>query len=332
MKKYILIPFTFILFWSCTKTIDFEDAETDKQVTINCIMYPDSSLQALIVNTRSVLSGYNYTLITDASVALYEDGTEIGQLEEDGGYYKASNIKPQAGKTYQLKVIANGKQLEATTQIPLAADISSIDTATVEDEWGHKKINIDLTFNNNTQDDYYRVVIMQERLSSYTDQNDSIIYSIRKNPYSFEADDPVFKNLYNNFGGDELDIGPENDYRIFSDDFFNGKEYTLQFQMPGFNTSNNYGYNQNIIYEKYTIHFQKISSDLFNYLKYLNLYDYYSDNPFSEPVQVYSNIENGTGIVAGFNDDVKLTYEHTYIPYSMDTIPISDNGYFYYGY
>ncbi|MGE5395011.1 MAG: DUF4249 family protein, partial [Candidatus Saccharibacteria bacterium] len=92
--------------------------------------------------------------------------------------------------------------------------------------------------------------------------------------------------------------------------------------------------NQLTIYNRFTLHVQRISKDLYNYLKYLELYDYYHENPIAEPVPVYSNVKNGAGIFAGFNDDAKYTFEKIYIPFSKDTIKIDNTsnggGYVYY--
>lgn len=151
-------------------------------------------------------------------------------------------------------------------------------------------------------------------------------------PTGYYTDDPVFKSVYNNSGEEIFDMGPENRYYIFTDDFFEGKERTIQirkdFYYNNFDPSNPQLNNMpETIYDRFTIHVQRLSKDLFNYMKYLELYNYYHDNPISEPVPVYSNVKNGAGIFAGFNDEARFTFENVYIPYSMDTIKIEQDPY-----
>ena len=252
-----------------------------------------------------------------------------------------------AGKTYKMVITSNGKKLEAETSIPQKAEVISVDTSSVKNEfgrWTDYKVNI----KDPSGEDFYRLVIMSESLSFYTSKdslgNDKRHYTKSTFQTLFTSDDPVLKSLYNNFGQDLIDAGPSNVYEIFTDDYFQGKEYSLKFQVfngyhgsygggggSGYSDPGNPNLSSGIIYQRYIIHVQKLSKELFNYLKYLNLYDFYHDNPFSEPVPVYSNIKNGIGIFAGFNDDALFKYDKIYVPFSMDTIKIENgsNGYSY---
>ncbi len=326
MKISIVIILLLIVSWSCTKTLDFEEAETDQQIVINSIISPDSSFSAVILRSRSVLFDHPYILVPNVPLNLYEDGSLIREISSENGFYRIPDFKPQAGKTYRLATQVDGKELEATTSIPQKVEIVSVDTTTVQDEWGYGQLNFKITFDDPETEDYYRLVVMRDVLSKST-WGDSIVYYRNYSQVGFDTDDPVFKTLYNNFGDNEMDMGPYNRYNLFSDVNFNGREHSIQFNVSSF-----YGGYQDVVYNKYEIHLLKMSEEFFNYLKYLNLYDYYSDDPFSEPVPVYSNVKNGTGIFCGYNDEAKLTYEKVYIPYSMDTIHPVDNGYSSYGY
>ena len=44
-----------------------------------------------------------------------------------------------------------------------------------------------------------------------------------------------------------------------------------------------------------------ISAAYYEYLKTARLHDYTRENPFAEPLSVYSNVENGYGIFAGYS-------------------------------
>ncbi len=333
MKRYLIpiIAISTILFVSCTKVIDFEEADTEQQIVVNGILSPDSTFVVMLTKSRSILEEAKYQVVADAQVILFEDGTEIGQAYEDRGYYVIPTFTPQSGKSYRLNIKANGKELNAETAVPVPVEVTKTDTTTIENEWGGKTMELKVTFQDSPENDYYRIIVFREQLLSARNEHGATVYYRFRQPDYINLDDPVFKSLYSNFEYGDVETGPDNDYAIFSDELINGKEYTLRFEANFSSSNGNYG----MIYEKYIVHFQKLSGDLFNHLKYVNLYDYYHDDPFSEPVPVYSNIKNGAGIFAGFNDDQKLVFEEIHQPYSMDTIQVEEGygyGGYYYGY
>ncbi len=324
MKKYILptLVLASLFIASCTKTIDFKEGDTDQKIVVNSIMCPDSTFKVRITKSQSVLRDFYFEVVTNAQVSLLEDGNKVGQAKEESGYYQIADFKPQAGKNYQLEVIAGDKIITAETNIPNPVEIIETDTSTIENDWGNRSLDLKIKFRDSPNEDYYRISVSREYLYRYKYDYDSSTYILQNSPVYIYPDDPVFTNLYSNFGGDEMDMGPGNDYNIFSDDFFNGKNYSIHLKL-----NSSFYANDNMIYEKYIIHFQKLSKDMFYFLKYLNLYDYYRDDPFSEPVQVYSNVIEGAGIVAGFDDSSPLVLEKIYQPFSMDTIQPETSGY-----
>ncbi|HLN72428.1 MAG TPA: DUF4249 domain-containing protein [Prolixibacteraceae bacterium] len=340
MKKYIFLSLILVSFLSCIKTIDFNDEQYANQLILNSIIWPDSAFQASLSKSTSILEndyGPVYQ-IPDGAMDIYENNQLLAHLSSSTGKFRAANIKPKAGNTYRLVATSQGKQIEAETIIPLKAEVVSIDTSLVKNNSYQKTLFFDFKIKDTPGEDYYRIVLEYEYLAQITSRdinNKEIkIYQLPRNiNWGKISDDPVFKSVYSNSGGEIFDMAPDNRYNIFPDDIFNGKERSIQVK-ANFTTYNlqNYG-NIQTIYDRFTLHIQHISKDLYNYLKYLELYDYYHENPISEPVPVYSNIKNGAGIFAGFNDDASYTFEKVYIPYSMDTIKIEGSpgygGYVY---
>ncbi|TDN96217.1 DUF4249 domain-containing protein [Sunxiuqinia elliptica] len=331
--KNIRLIFTCLLIvlgWSsCTKTIDFQEAENEQQLIINGILTPDSTFKIMLVKSQSILESSGYPVVSGAQVTLKEDGTELGQAIEKNGYYTIPAYRPLPGKTYRLDVQSGSKNLTTETYIPTSAKIISVDTTTNKGQWGHKRKQFDLTFEDQPGDDFYRILLVQELLYTMQIKPDSMVYMLSRSTQYILSEDPVFNSLYNNIDNETLDMGPENNYQIFPDLYFNNKQYNVKFEVYDSYRNND------ILYQKSTVHLQKLSKDLFNFLKYLNLHNYYRDEPFSEPVPVYSNIENGTGIFAGVNDEAQVSFKEVFIPHSMDTIEVveaPDYGYGgYYG-
>jgi hypothetical protein len=341
MKNYIVISLLLLVIVSCTKTIEFDDEGFANQLVVTSIISPGNHFQAYLTHSNSILEDQKPNPPAEGSLELYENENLIKEFSTQLGAFSDSLVDFKAGKTYRFVVNSKGKKLETETTIPEAAVLVSADTVSVKNEYGQREFIFKLTINDVPGEDFYRIVVMKESLttSDYITQENQkkTAYYLDRAQYSLQSEDPVFKSVYNNFGDDLINYGPNNDYFIFPDDYFQGKEYTLQFAVwnYGYSYYNPYGNgnpgNPNggngVIYEKTTIHIQRLSKDFYLYLKYLKLYDHYRDNPFAEPVPVYSNVKNGAGIFAGFNDNTTIEFEKIYIPFSMDTIKVEENSY-----
>lgn len=345
MKKYILLIITACSIISCEKTLQFDDEGLANQLVLNSIISTNKDFTASLTKSRSILenSFSGGGLMADGSLDIYLNGELIKNVNSPTGYFTLPEIQPKAGDSYKIVINSNGKQLEAETVIPQKAEVISVDTTTFKDQWNNKFTVYKTEIKDLEGDDYYRILMTQERLvlNKNADGKGAQKYYYYTYENSIQSGDPVFNSVYNNFGGDAFNTGPNNDYNIFPDDYFKGKNYIIKFR----GNVNGYGYyydpydpglggygDSETIYERNVVHVQHLSNELYTYLKYLKLYNHYHDNPFAEPVPVYSNIKNGIGIFAGLNDDARFTFEKVFRPFSMDTITVEDgnNGSNYY--
>ncbi|MCD7935948.1 MAG: DUF4249 domain-containing protein [Tannerellaceae bacterium] len=92
--------------------------------------------------------------------------------------------------------------------------------------------------------------------------------------------------------------GDTNRMRIFPDDLFNGKEYTLNIY---FWDPNYYEYEGN---GTLMVELQSLSESMYLYMRSLEMS--YNSDIFSEPVRIYSNIQGGYGIVGAYNSTVRV--------------------------
>lgn len=339
MKKYILLLIAACSIISCEKTLQFDDEGLANQLVLNSIISSDKDFTASLTKSRSILEN-SYSgggLMADGTLDIYVNWELIKTENSPTGYFTPSGIKPKAGDSFKIVINSNGKQLEAETTIPQKAEVISVDTTTFKDQWNNKFIVYKTELKDLEGDDYYRILMTQERLvlNKNADGKGAQKYYLYSYENSIQSGDPVFNSVYNNFGGDAFNTGPNNDYNIFPDDYFKGKSYIIKFR----GNVNGYGYysdpyypgyggysDSETIYERNVVHVQHLSKELYTYMKYLKLYNHYHDNPFAEPVPVYSNIKNGIGIFAGLNDDTRFSFEKIYRPFSMDTITVEENN------
>lgn len=137
------------------------------------------------------------------------------------------------------------------------------------------------------------------------------------------SDDPVFST---NENADEMLLGSTNQsgLTIFSDALLNGKAYNLTFYL-----------NENIFYYfrekgmdttrgdfyRVTIELQSLTKDTYYYFKSLGSFNWISQGFLTEPVLVYSNINNGIGIFGAFSSSINTIQNGEY--------PIEGISYYY---
>lgn len=339
MKKHLFFSLIFVALLSCTKTLDFDDEGLANQVVVNGIISPDAAFTVYLTQSGSILIDRPTNPPLEGSMDLYEDGTMIRQFPSQLAKFSATDLQLKAGKNYRIVVVSNDRQISAETTIPYPTEVMSVDTSSFRNKNGLTTTKYKIKIKDPLGDDYYRIVVTNETLKQVNDAVDSKTkkYYLNKSQNRITSDDPVFKSVYNNFGDADITPGPENDYFIFPDTYFQGKEYTIQFQISTYSIApNSYGGyadpgnlvlpgKEKLIYDRHVVHMQRLSKELYDFLKYLKLYNYYHDNPFSEPISVYSNVNHGVGIFAGFNDDARFTDENVYNPYSMDSISVEEN-------
>ncbi|MGC3979106.1 MAG: DUF4249 domain-containing protein [Paludibacteraceae bacterium] len=284
------------LFSSCEKVIEFNGERTKPLLVMNSILKADSIVRVHISKSRFFLDNDNeMSDINNAAVKLWINDAEQETLRfvSEGDYY--SSYKTKLGDNIKITASANSfNDISSTAIIPEVPQVISIDTVyTYENDGGYisQILNFDIKFTDKSNtDDYYLVYCIQRVYQDY-------IYE-GKNYQEYDmylfSDDIVFENENNgNFAGE--DIFGSMTFNAFTDDLINGKEYSLRMK------SYVQGYGADYQQKKlYALYFQKISKAWYLYLRTTSLVN--SDfSMFSEPVQVYTNIQNGLGILGATN-------------------------------
>lgn len=329
--KYSRSLFFFLMLsvlFSCETEIPFDGTVSDPVLVVNCIVCTDSVIRADVSVSRFFLDeDGEYPVISNATVALYVNGSHIENLSHiEKGMYQ-SNYKPLEGENIRLNVSALGYEpVWAEIGIPTATfglhidstitksdtssltegyygnngygDIDSNPTpATVGVSWAniHK---YKLTFNDPPgENNYYRLVMLEStQTGDYTYSN-----------YLNDFDDIVFGSKNENLDG----IFTESEYdryTIFSDELIDGKSHTITIN---YHQRFNKYYDRpeykdtSMVYERsVTFDLQAISRSYFLYLSSLKALAV-ADPFMSEPVQVYTNINGGLGIMGARTNSLR---------------------------
>lgn len=339
MKSKIILffsIFTILFFSSCEKTIDFNGEIPNPLMVLNCVLTPDSTVKIHITKSKFFLSrnnninsSYNYssdnnfTNIENAVVSITINGGIKTTISHIGsGYYESSiKVKPLD----IIRIEASAPTLESVwSEVTVEPQIKiiSIDTTWTKSNdtdsypiynktgdtiignsyYGELKIKIKFQDNSNEKN-YYKLKATKHTTYSYIDNYGDTIKQEYDDYYSIEYDDIVFGNSQENGGILNFDSNWYGN-NLFSDDLINGKEYSLSIKTRLQRTEYFPGktlYGQNNIKDEISINLQHLSKGYYLYLKTTNASNS-SNEIFSEPVQIFNNIEAGMGILGSYTN------------------------------
>lgn len=291
ISVFYLVIIALLGFSSCTTFLELDDDFGPDQLVVSCLFNNESRWRVL-TNYSFGISSFSdqiNPIISDATVTIYDAENRLierliyGQ-DENLRYYFLGNTMPEIGKFYFVEVINGGNVVRSTlekvpTTIPIKSfilDSSSIDSKT-------KEINAKLTFDDPiNENNYYYLEIaslgyrlfMEDTFRNDGNLGFNITNSGVTNGFSGENSSP----FRNNF---------------FADKLFEGQEFTLELKIQPVG--------KNIFINKIELRLHSISASYFDYLNTRLIQNRTRNDPFAQPTQIYSNIENGLGIFAGYS-------------------------------
>lgn len=273
-----------------TEGFDFSYEDTP---VVNCFFTPAKPFCVHVSLTASMYLDTAYTNIEDAVVRIIdENDTEFVLPHIGDGYYRDDNVHPRAGVLYTLYVEVPGYgSLQASDSIP--SNVSRVEfIGHEEDAWidedgdffdGLNFIIHDVSSVNN----YYEFV----EWYGFNSDDGSVLDSISNGSSSFlNSNDPAVKQN----GSWQA---------IFSDELFNGNNYPIQMIYYVSNIWSNSNSHSappwvEVIQGSYAFYTYRLTYLKHDEALYADFWD-----PM-EPIIMYSNIENGYGIFAGYHSQL----------------------------
>lgn len=299
MKKWKILVYVLLLS-SCIKEIPLDETSYNPRLVVNSIFCPDSIIKVQVSKTVLVTDTGN-RIIDNANVSLYKEGVFLGSLANMGNGYYVFETYPEKGKLYEIKVDAPGfNTVTANEIIPEKTDIISCSfrgpIAAIDPTMGDEMGDINIVFKDNAITKNYYEIVFYWLINGKTDYIPI---------YNISLDIPVLKN--------EGDIDYEPSSIFFSDELFNGNEFSININMyMGFGRNGENGTQIEPPGKLYVI----LRSTSYNYYKYRKLWtrhyhnqnqgiDFYQDLFRGEPITMYTNVENGNGIFAGYSQNLE---------------------------
>ena len=293
MKRLLFLLSISLVYISCEKVIPFDGDVNTPKLVINSVFESDSTFKVHVSSSRSVIDTASFNNIDDAIVSI-KDGNEniIETLNHiENGFYKGQTF-PQENQTYILEVNhPNYADITALDSLPSPITINSVDTSTIIDPINGNRLHISMNFDDpeNTQN-YYLIETYSVNEYLVIKNSDTTEYELDTTKQFMVLTDEVFQN-----GG-----SPWREQGLFNDLLFNGQNKTLELEIPNDSWSGSEdGYDWSYQTLTLRLYLHNITLSYYYYRTSLELFQNASGNPFAQPVQVYSNIENGFGVFAG---------------------------------
>jgi hypothetical protein len=249
---------------SCESIVDVDLKEPDPQIVVNSLFSPDSVWQVRVTKSRFILTNqYNFDEVEQASVTIRDSQNSI--IETLLPASDQSNRLVYRGKSKPEVGKEYSIRVESVKKNNVSAT-SRIPLATAiisakVSPLANNKFQVSVSFSDNPKE-----------------KNFYLLKVINDNGYDLfiDAIDPAYKN---NTRG-TLGI-------LFSDNLFNGK--TIDFRISADSPPIK------------KIILVSVSEEYYQYFTTKQLQENTQGDPFAQPTQIFTNIENGLGIFAGYN-------------------------------
>jgi len=287
----LLIIFTII---SCETYVDIEVPPIPQKPVLNCLFTENETFR-IELSLSGQVNDTSTTLINNAELLLYSNGVFIEKLQNKGkGLYLSSN-KAQKGSMYTIKASIEGYQtIQASDSLPQMVPISDLylKKKAIVNIYGGENPQVTFSIHDSLGiKNFYEIDLFEIYMTTYYRLDKTYLDTPMYKNSAIEhwlIDDPALSNEF---------IAGRNTTISFSDIVFDGKVYSLK--LPLYNDGSiKYYLLYNVCSEKYYRYKSTIDKHVFNQGGFL-----YSELMIVDggnPVEMYTNVENGYGIFAGY--------------------------------
>ncbi len=294
MKNKLVFLLIISFFIACQKEIEVEYPKLESKLVINSLFTPDSLFKVRV--TKS--SGMNNTLddiVQDAACEIWSNNQLLETLRyTKNGFYISELLKPDVGKSYTIKVShPNFKMATATSYVPTKTSFSIIDTVNFEEvDYLNETCFFGTTLQfdeEKQQDNFYEIIVKDIKYKNRKKENLDYERYVRR----YKSKDIIIQNE------EIIEYNPNT--IIFSDKKITKQTCDLKFS---FELGVLYTYPKGIYRHNAVVYFVSASQDYYKYKKHLIKHKANQQsniwNGAGDPVVMFTNVENGYGIFAGY--------------------------------
>jgi hypothetical protein len=301
MKKSIILSAVAIvlLISACEKEVTIKVPQKDPSLVLIALPEKGDLITASVGRSRHILEprpGFDlreHYAVKNAQVVVFENGVSIDTLTYHPTEYLYKSGRGRVirqGYTYSVKINApDFKEVTGETIVPSQSEIAEVrwekDVRT--NSYGESVDEVFIKLNDPAAEkNFYLIKVFQATYPGYTPFAVGCVSTTDKDieTIGYEEDPAETERCLD---GDNL---------LMKDLNFDGGQKQLKLSIVSSQLQTINGPSGET-YRPY-IKVYRITEDQFRFAKSYNVFDNTEDNPFAEPVNVYSNIKNGYGILA----------------------------------
>jgi len=306
----------------CTREAEIQLPHTNTKMVVNSIFTPDSIMKIQLLESSSG------DAIRNAEISIFENGSLwCKPLYIENGYYASPGFKPLPSEDYSIQIQAEGyPYLYAGSNIPAPIPIVAIshtDSSGYNSEYQYYYASVHLNFNDPPNGNNYYEVTLQSLIERQDMEVTDPLYDSLDSFYQFLMDDlRMYSSILFSFDpsvqseGYDINVahtgsGPY--HLVFCDQYFDGlsKQIVINYLPYYAQTSS-----LRVKKRKVIVHLRSISYDYYRYRQsWLRYTQYENADVWHDPndyIEVFSNIENGYGLFAGYHAYTDTVVIHYY--------------------
>lgn len=285
---------------TCEKEVKLNLGKVEPRLVVVSNFTVGRPLEVFVSQTESVfLPDTSHKAIEDAIVEVYQNNRFIERLEfvevkdEMRYFYRSKTFRPEVGVQYTLKVQAFGlESISANNAVPESVKLEKLTIDNINSEYSADNTHIQHSFRVQVAfndppgvENYYHLILQQQRIL-VNNGGDNI-----QKPYLYD-DSPMLVNpIHNSNSVNAYLLGGV----LISDKGNDGQLLDYSFDLE-FETEVG-----KEILGKLKAEFRTVTEDYYRYYVSSSNQARSAGAPYSEPVFVHNNIENGYGVFAGYS-------------------------------
>ncbi|MEM6647430.1 MAG: DUF4249 domain-containing protein [Bacteroidota bacterium] len=290
-----LVPLLLVCGLGCETIVDVDPPAHTPQLVAQGVFAPDSEWAVRVMQTVPFTAEEGSIPVEDATVEVFVDDARVAALApSDSGTYVGPATTLLPGQRLTLRVAApEAAPVEGTDTVPIAppiADFADQRTASAASRRVVRQLGLTLDDPADSAQQY-GLFIAQLRVEETRSTGQFKL--LDPTVFPFESDEPAFGNALLRLLDDDT---PTYRGAFFTDEHFDGQRHTLdlrlQYDLP--NPANDV-----VIHRAFALVVLSASDHFYRYWQTANEQLVSGASPFSEPLRVHSNMDNGVGIFAG---------------------------------
>ncbi|MFW5754669.1 MAG: DUF4249 domain-containing protein [Marinilabiliaceae bacterium] len=287
-----------LIVWSCEKDLELELKEKGEQLVLFSFLTPDSAFSVHLSKSVPHFSVDDFERIYEGNITVYKNEEIVDDFifPFDRTWAVRDSIGISEGDAFRVEALdGEGHQVSGETVVPEAVPLTLADDAStifIDQPGGAERevfrCRLEIP-DPGDENNFYQLLVFEE-ICSMNGQDTTCT----RTKIDYPKNDPVFYVREQ----EESLIGSVDFEGCFSDHLFDGEVYQLDVHLPVEYASPPSG---SSVTRKIQFVLVSHTRAYYNYLRSRVVAEYGYELPVVDPVRIYSNVEHGLGVVAGYS-------------------------------